>query len=160
MWLLYVLNFDLIRILCISLSSQNKPTTPFVLILSTDDAISANLVARGPCPLNCMQLVPDAVDLTEFGEQLCAKVKSADALMPPAWDGGLHMAMLGEMIDVFFLWSILLFGLFGQIYMRCFRFVTFHLFHLLFWLIWVASLSLSLPLFLANQIVVFWDIEI
>ena len=68
-------------------TSQVKPTTPFLLLLTGANGLAANLVARGPCPLNVMQLVPQACDLVEYGELLSAKVKAADALMPPAYLG-------------------------------------------------------------------------
>ena len=76
--------------------SQNRPAAPFLLIISEQPNLSANLVTRGPFPLNVLHMVPGPFDLQEFGESMTASIKQADGLTVPGYAGAVAECLKGD----------------------------------------------------------------
>ncbi len=59
---------------------QSDGQTPWILVISDSPNYTANMVVRGPMPLNCVQLLPRNMNLDEFSTGMTAAVSKADAL--------------------------------------------------------------------------------
>ncbi len=51
-----------------------------MLVISDSPNFAANMVVRGPMPLNCVQLLPRNMNLDDFSTGMTAAVSKADAL--------------------------------------------------------------------------------
>ena len=73
---------------CCFAQGESKNATPWVLVIAESPALVANLVVRGPLPLNCLQLLPRAnADIAEFGELMTSALAKADGLMTINYPG-------------------------------------------------------------------------